>query len=50
MNNCNFIGRLTKDPELKATDPDTYNKYLEDTFVKGRAGYVKITAPKNKEG
>lgn len=36
--------------KLKATDPDTYNKYLEDTFVKGRAGYVKITAPKNKEG
>lgn len=36
--------------KLKATDPDTYNKYLEDTIVKGRAGYVKITAPKKKEG
>ena len=36
--------------KLKATDPDTYNKYLEDTLVKGRAGYVKITAPKSKEG
>lgn len=36
--------------KLKAEDPDTYNKYLEDTIVKGRAGYVKITAPKSKEG
>lgn len=35
--------------KLKATDPDTYNKYLEDTIVKGRAGYVKITIPKSKE-
>lgn len=36
--------------KLKAEDPETYNKYLEDTIVKGRAGYVKITAPKAKEG
>ena len=36
--------------KLKAEDPDTYNKYLEDMIVKGRAGYVKITAPKSKEG
>jgi hypothetical protein len=36
--------------KLKESDPDTYNKYLEDTIVKGRAGYVKITAPKAKEG
>lgn len=36
--------------KLKAEDPDTYNKYLEDTIVKGRSGYVKITAPKSKEG
>jgi hypothetical protein len=35
--------------KLKAEDPDTYNKYLEDTIIKGRAGYVKITAPKAKE-
>lgn len=35
--------------KLKAEDPDTYNKYLEDTIVKGRSGYVKITAPKAKE-
>ena len=36
--------------KLKESDPDTYNKYLEDTIVKGRSGYVKITAPKAKEG
>ena len=36
--------------KLKAEDPETYNKYLEDTIVKGRSGYVKITAPKAKEG
>ena len=35
--------------KLKAEDPDTYNKYLEDMIVKGRSGYVKITAPKAKE-
>ncbi len=35
--------------KLKETDPETYNKYLEDTIVKGRSGYVKITAPKKKE-
>lgn len=35
--------------KLKAEDPETYNKYLEDTIVKGRSGYVKITAPKKKE-
>lgn len=36
--------------KLKSEDPETYNKYLEDTIVKGRSGYVKITAPKSKEG
>ena len=35
--------------KFKETDPETYNKYLEDTIVKGRSGYVKITAPKAKE-
>lgn len=35
--------------KLKETDPETYNKYLEDTIVKGRSGYVKITAPEKKE-
>lgn len=35
--------------KLKETDPETYNKYLEDSIKKGSAGYVKITAPKKKE-
>ncbi len=35
--------------KLKEADPDTYNKYLEDTIVNGRSGCVKITAPKTKE-
>lgn len=35
--------------KLKSEDPETYNKYLEDTIIKGRSGYVKITAPKAKE-
>ena len=36
--------------KLKETDPETYNKYLEDKIIKGKAGYIKITAPKSKEG
>lgn len=43
------VKKKFNESKLKETDPDTYNKYLEDTIVKGRAGYVKITAPKNKE-
>lgn len=42
--------KIFNESKLKETDPDTYNKYLEDTIVKGRSGYVKITAPKAKEG
>ena len=42
--------KVFNESKLKEADPDTYNKYLEDTIVKGRSGYVKITAPKVKEG
>jgi hypothetical protein len=37
---------------LKAKHPRIYKQYLEEREVikKGRAGYVKITAPKSKEG
>ena len=35
--------------KFKADDPETYNKYLEDTIVKGRAGYISITKSKKKE-
>lgn len=42
--------KIFNESKLKEADPDTYNKYLESTIVKGRSGYVKITAPKAKEG
>ena len=42
--------KVFNESKFKEADPDTYNKYLEDTIVKGRSGYVKITAPKSKEG
>ena len=44
------VKKKFNESKLKETDPDTYNKYLENTIVKGRSGYVKITAPKSKEG
>ena len=42
--------KVFNESKFKEADPDTYNKYLEDTIVKGRSGYVKITSPKVKEG
>ena len=44
------VKKKFNESKLKESDPETYNKYLEDTIVKGRSGYVKITAPKAKEG
>lgn len=44
------VKKKFNESKLKETDPETYNKYLEDTIVKGKTGYVKITAPKAKEG
>lgn len=35
---------------FKESEPELYEKYLEDKFVKGKAGYILITPPKNKEG
>ena len=35
--------------KFKEADPETYKKYLEDKVQKGRAGYVKITPPADKE-
>lgn len=43
------VKKKFNESKLKESDPETYNKYLEDTIVKGRSGYVKITAPKKKE-
>lgn len=42
--------KVFNEAKLKATYPNTYNEFLEDKIVKGRAGYIKITAPKVKEG
>lgn len=44
------VKKKFNESKLKESDPETYNKYLEDTIVKGKTGYVKITAPKAKEG
>ena len=44
------VKKKFNESKLKESDPETYNKYLENTIVKGRSGYVKITAPKAKEG
>ena len=44
------IVKAFNDKKLKEADPETYKKYLEDKIQKGKAGYVKITAPKDKEG
>lgn len=35
--------------EYKADHPKEYANYLEDKIVKGKAGYIKITAPKSKK-
>ena len=42
--------KVFNESKFKEKCPKTYNKYLEDTIVKGKTGYVKITAPKAKEG
>lgn len=44
------VKKKFNESKLKESDPETYNKYLEDTIVKGKTGYVKITAPRAKEG
>ena len=43
---------IFEDELLKKELPDIYNKYIrkEKVTKKGRAGYVKITAPRKKEG
>ena len=35
--------------KLKANEPEIYNKYLDVVIKKGKKGYVKITAPSDKE-
>ena len=43
------VDKKFNEKKLKEADPETYNKYLEDKLVKGKAGYVLITPPKKKE-
>ena len=35
--------------KFKDENPELYNKYLEPKIIKGKAGYVRFTAPKSKE-
>ena len=43
------VDKKFNEDKFKAEDPETYNKYLENKFIKGKTGYVKITIPKSKE-
>lgn len=43
------VKKVLNEAKLKKTYPNTYNECLEDKIVKGKAGYIKITAPKSKE-
>lgn len=43
------IVKAFNDKKLQEEDPETYKKYLEDKVQKGKAGYVRITPPNNKE-
>ena len=44
------VKKVFDEKALEREHPQTYNYYLKDKIVKGKAGYVKITAPKVKEG
>ena len=43
------VKKVFDEKALEREHPQTYNYYLKDKIVKGKAGYVKITAPKKKE-
>ncbi len=42
--------KVFNEEKFKEDRPIVYKKYLVDKLQKGKAGYVKITAPKSKEG
>ena len=44
------VKKVFDEAKYKAEHPKTYNKYLVDKTVKGKAGYVLITEPKSKGG
>jgi hypothetical protein len=41
--------KVFNEDKLKELHPKLYKQFLEDKIVKGKTGYVKITAPKSKE-
>lgn len=43
------VKKVFDEASFKKDNKDLYDKYLVDKIVKGKAGYVLITAPKNKE-
>ena len=43
------VKKVLDEAAFKKAEPKLYEKYLIDKTVKGKAGYVKITAPKSEE-
>ena len=44
------VKKVFNEDKYKLDHPQEYAHYLEDKIVKGKTGYIKITAPKSKEG
>ena len=44
------VKKVFNEDKYKIDHPQEYAHYLEDKIVKGKTGYIKITAPKSKEG
>ena len=44
------VKKVFDEKALEREHPNTYNYYLKDKLVKGKAGYIKITAPSGEEG
>lgn len=43
------VKKAFNESAFKKAEPSLYEKYQVDKIVKGKAGYIKITAPKSKE-
>ena len=43
------VKKVFDEASFKKENKDLYDKYLVDKITKGKAGYILITAPKNKE-
>ena len=44
------VKQVFDEATFKAEQPELYAKYQKDKLVKGKSGYILITAPKDKEG